>query len=49
MVKVSGFLWPMWSEHNGFYAYAQLASVKWVAQTQDTEEGQENCELILRQ
>lgn len=47
MLKVSGFLWPVWYEHDRFYAYAQVASIKWAAQTQDTEEGQENWELIL--
>lgn len=37
VVKVSVFLWLVWSEHDGFSFYAQPATVKWAAQTQDSE------------
>lgn len=47
-MKVSGFLWPMWSENDGLSVYAQPAPVKWAAQTQESGKGYEKLEIILR-
>lgn len=49
VVKVSGFLWALWSEHDGFSVYARPVTVKWAAQTQESEKEHEKLELILRE